>query len=441
MSKHLIIIGAVAAGTKVAAKARRECEELKITVYTAEEYISYAGCGLPYFISDDIKHKGELLVKTVEDFKSKDNITINILSKVTKIDPVKKEVTVLNIKENKEFVDKYDFLLIATGASPIIPALEGIHLKNIFTLRSVSDALNIKNLINTGNIKRAVIIGGGLIGMECTEAFVKRGIEVTVIELVDQILSPLDKDMADIVEKHCSQKGVAFLKSDGVKSFVGDKSGKVCKVITNNNEVEADIVLLSIGIKPNVDIAREAGIEIGITKAIKVNKRMQTNFSDIYAAGDCVESHNMVTNKPIWLPLGSVANKQGRIAAINLTGGNEEFQGVLGSLIAKVFDLTVAKTGLSKKDAIKLGYNYEAVVVTGKDMTVKLLVNKDNHRLLGCEIVGESLVDNIIDFIATSITVGMKLEDFISLDLAYKPSSSITIDIILTATTKLKDKL
>lgn len=451
MVKHLIVIGAVAAGTKTAAKARREDESLKITVYTQEQYISYAGCGLPYFIGDDIKEQSELVVKTPEDFKAQFNIDILIEHLVRKIDPEKKEVTVLNLKENKEFVDKYDTLMIATGASPFVPPIEGKDLKNVFNLRSVKDAIEIKDLVNTGSIKNAVIVGGGLIGMEVAEALHHRGVKVAVVELLDQILGPIDKEMADIIEDHCKEKGVKILTSDGVTKLIGDSEGKVQKVVTNKEELDADLVLMSIGVRPNVDIAKEAGVEIGPARAIKVNSKMQTNVKDIYAAGDCVESTHIVTHQPVWIPLGSVANKQGRVAALNITGGNAEFAGVLGSLIVKVFDLTAAKTGLAEKEAQKLGYDYETVTVTGKDkpgyypgnkeIIIKMVANRKTGQLLGAQVVGEGEADKRIDVVAMALTAQMSLDDFVNLDLAYAPPFSPAIDLVQVATSQLQAKL
>lgn len=449
MSKHLIIIGGVAAGTKAAAKARREDDSLKITLYTEDKHISYAGCGLPYFISDDIKSKEELLVRSPEDFKSKENINIHIKHRVTSIDPIKKEITVFNIKENLEINDEYDNLVIATGAYPIIPPIKGIDLQNIFTLRTINDAIEIKKLIDQNKVKRATIVGAGLIGLECAEAFAKRGLEVTVIELADQILSPFDKDMVREVQKHCIDKNIRIITSDGVKEFKG--SGSVSQVITNNLQINTDIVILSIGVKPNISLASKAGIEIGQSGAIKVNKKMQTNIPNIYAAGDCVESTNLVTQKPTWVPLGSTANKQGRVAAINITGGHSEFSGVLGSLIVKVFDYTAAKTGLSEKEADKFGYDYESIVITGNDkaryypncknITIKLLADKKTKKLLGSQIIGEGIVDKRIDLVAVALSSNEELKNIVNADLAYSPPYSMATDIILIAFNKLLSKL
>ncbi|MEW5820070.1 MAG: FAD-dependent oxidoreductase [Cyanobacteriota bacterium] len=451
MNKHLVIIGAVAAGTKVASKVRREDENIKITLYTKDEHISYAGCGLPYYISDDVKSKADLVVRTPDDFKAQHNIDINIKHEVTHIDTSSKEIYVKDLVKNTEFIVNYDTLVIATGARPFIPPIEGKDLKYVFNLRNVNDAVSIKNLIDSGNVNDVVIIGGGLIGMETAEAFHKRGLNVTVVELIDQILGPIDKDMADIVEEHCVQKGLTILTSDGVKKIVGNSAGEVTKIITNNAEIKTDMVLMSIGVRPNIEIAKEAGIEIGETKTIKVNSRMQTNIPDIYAAGDCVESMHIVTGKPVWIPLGSVANKQGRVAAINITGGEAEFPGVAGSLIVKVFDLNVAKTGLSEKEALKLGYNYEVVTIKGKDkagyypgnknMTIKLLAEKESQKILGCQIVGEGQVDKRIDVIVMALTSNMRLDDLINIDFAYAPPYSSAIEIIVVAAMQLQSKM
>lgn len=451
MTKKLIVIGAVAAGTKIAAKVRRESEDIEIKVYTQDEHISYAGCGLPYYVGDDIKQRDELLVKTPEDFKMQFNIDVIIRHKVTKINPHDKVVTVINIDTGEEFQENYDKLAIATGASPFVPPIEGKDLKNVFNLRTVNDAINIKDLVDMDKIKKVAIVGGGPIGLETAEAFVNRGLEVTVIELLDQLLGPIDKDLAVLVEDHIKEKGVNVLTSDAVKKLEGDTEGFVKKVVTSNTELDVDLVLMSIGVRPNTQITVDAGLKLGETKAIKVNNHMETSVKDIYAAGDCVETNHLVLNKPAWSPLGSVANKQGRVAAINIAGGNAEFPGVLGSLIVKVFDYNVAKTGLSEKEAEKYGINYDVVTIKGRDkaafypdcntMTIKLMAETTTGRLLGCQIVGEGVVDKRIDVVAMALTAEMNLETFKDLDLAYAPPYSPAIDIILVAATKLYDKI
>ena len=309
--KHLIIIGGVAAGMKAAAKARRESPAMKITVLTDEEYISYAGCGMPYFIGDIIKDSKKLIIREPAYFKNMHNIDVLIRHQVTAIDTQSRQIKVNDLEKGQELRFRYDKLIIATGAQPIVPPLPGISLGNVFTLRTIANAVKIKTLVYSGNVKNAVIVGGGLIGLEVAENLVLRGIKVTVVELLDQILSPLDKDMSLLVQKHLIEKGVEVIISDGVKSFEGNENNIVTRVITGKRQLPADMVILSIGIKPNTKLAQDAGIEIGTTRAIKVNERMETNIPGIYAVGDCAETTHLVTRKPAWIAMGSTAAKNG----------------------------------------------------------------------------------------------------------------------------------
>ncbi len=447
MKKHLIIIGGVAAGAKTAAKARRQDENLKITIYTSDKHVSYSGCGLPYYISNTVKSNDELIIRTPQEFKEKQNIDIHTEQLVTRIDPDKKEISIKNLKTNEEYNDKYDYLMISTGAEPFVPPIEGRELKNVFTLRNVTDSIEIKKLIDSGSIKNAVIVGGGLIGLECAEAFKERGLNVTVIELAGQILPLLDTEMAEQVEKHCKEKGINIITGDGVKKITGNSKGIVDKVITGNHEIKTDLVLLSIGVRPNTKIAKEAGIELGVAGAIKVNKRMETNIPGIYSAGDCVESTNILTGEAVFTPLGSVANKQARVAAINMLGGHDEFYGVLGTVIVKVFDFNIAKVGLSEKEASDKGLDCLATTIKAKDkagyypgakiITLKMIADKNTRRILGCQVIGEGIVDKRIDVMVTAITGGLTVDDLEQLDLAYSPPYSPAIDIVIVAAGKL----
>jgi NADPH-dependent 2,4-dienoyl-CoA reductase/sulfur reductase-like enzyme len=451
MSKKLIIIGGVAAGAKTAAKARRQDDSLEITIYTSDKHISYSGCGLPYYISNTVKDCDNLIVRTPEEFKEKHNIDIYVEQLVTKLDPDKKEIHIKCLKTGKEYTAEYDILMIATGASPFVPPIEGVNLENVYTLRSITSAAKIKEMIYAGKAKNPVIIGGGLIGMECAEAFSEQGLNVTVIELADQLIPLMDKELAQIIEEHVKARGIKVITGDGVKQIVGDEEDKVSKVITSNEEIEADLVLLSIGIRPNVQFAKEAGIELGKSGAIKVNKKMQTNIPDIYSAGDCVETYNIITDEPIYTPLGSVANKQGRVAAINITGGEEEFAGVLNTVIVKICDLNVAKVGFSEKEVKDRGYDYVVTTVIGKDkagyhpdakpLTIKMIANKNDHKILGCQIVGEGASDKRIDVVVTAITGGLTVKELEQVDLAYSPPYSPATDLILIAASQLVKQL
>ncbi|MFN3532994.1 MAG: FAD-dependent oxidoreductase [Candidatus Brocadia sp.] len=448
---HLVIIGGVAAGMKAAAKARRESPAMQITVVTDEQYISYAGCGMPYFIGDIIKDSKKLILREPTYFKNMHNIDVLTRHQATAIDTGSKQVTVRDLEKGQELVFDYDKLIIATGAHPIVPPLPGISLGNIFTLRTMSDALKIKACVDGGKVKNAVIVGGGLIGLEMVENLVLRGIKVTVVELLDQILPPLDKDMALLVQKYVMEKGIEIITSDGVKSFEGNSNGTVAKVITGKRQLPADMVIFSIGIKPNIKLAQEAGIEIGTTGAIKVNERMETNIPDVYAIGDCTETIHLVTGKPAWIAMGSTAAKMGRVAAINATGGADTFKGVLGTLIVKVFELNVGKVGLSEREAVKEGFLVESAIVPAgdkahyypetKDIIIKLIADKTTKKLLGAEIVGEGVVDKRIDIIATALTFGSTVDHVSKLDLAYAPPYAMSMDAIIVAASVLSNKL
>lgn len=449
--KHLVIIGGVAAGMKAAAKARRESPTIKITVLTDEQYISYAGCGMPYFIGDLIKDSKKLIIREPAYFKNMHAIDVLTRHQATAIDTKSRQINVRNLENGQDLVFHYDKLVIATGAQPIIPPLPGISLDNIFTLRTITDAIKIRSAVDTGKIKNTVIIGGGLIGLEMAENLTRRGIKVTIVELLDQIIPPLDKDMAMLVQEHIIEKGIEVITSDGAKSFEGNSIGTVTKVITGKRELPADMVILSIGIKPNTKLAQEAGIEIGTTHAVKVNERMETNVPDVYAVGDCAENIHLITGKPAWIPLGSTAAKMGRIAAINATGGTDAFRGVLGTLVVKVFDMNVGKVGLSEREAIKEGFKTESTIVPAvdkshyypgaKDIIIKLIADVATRKLLGAEIIGEGAADKRIDILATSLTFGATVDQISKLDLGYAPPYAMAMDAVIVAANVLNNKL
>ncbi|HWR62753.1 MAG TPA: FAD-dependent oxidoreductase [Clostridia bacterium] len=454
--QSLIVIGAVAAGTKAASKAKRDNPDMEVRVFTRERYISYAGCGLPYYIGGIIREKQELLVRSPEDFKNEQGIDIYTEHEVKKINTAGKTVTVENLRNGETSEYPYDKLIIATGASPIVPPMENINLGNIFTLRSVTDAFAIRELLDSGNVKRAVVVGGGFIGLEAAENLKHRGLDVTIVELAPHILPPFDEETALYAQNHMIDKGVRILTGEKVTGFEGD-DGKVTGVKTSAGDIEADLVILSIGVRPNTGIAVEAGIELGTTKAIRVNEYMETSIRDIYAAGDCAENINLITGKPAWYPMGSTANKTGRIAGHNaaLDSGREDFResldGVLGTTIVKLFDVNAAKTGLSERDAVKEGYEVETVVVPANDrahyfpgykqITTKLVVDRKTHRVLGAQVIGEGVADKPIDTIAAAITLGARVEDLARLDLAYAPPFSMAMSSTIVTANVLMNKL
>ncbi|MFW5961380.1 MAG: FAD-dependent oxidoreductase, partial [bacterium] len=375
----------------------------------------------------------QLLAFTASSFEEKYDVEVKTEHEVKEIDPEKNMIYYQDLAEGKEGGYEYDKLIIATGASAIKPPFEGLDLENIFTLRSVESAYQIKNAVDSGEVKKATIIGAGLIGLEMAESFSELGIEVTVVELQDQVLPPFSKEMADIVAEHLKEKGVNLILGDGIDHFEG--SGSLEKVVTaSGREVEADLALLSIGIKANSKLAEEAGVEVGDTGAIKINYKMQTNIKNIYAAGDCAESTNLLTNKDVWLPLGSTANKQGRTAGENAAGGNAEHYGILKTGITKIFDLTVATTGLTLEEAknedidaveVKIKARNHAGYYPGAEaINLKGIFDRESGVIVGAEVIGGSGSDKRIDVLAAAIYNRMTAEELFQVDLAYAPPYS-----------------
>lgn len=435
----ILIIGAVAAGTSAAAKARRNDENAEIKIFDMDSEISYSGCGLPYYIGTEIESREQLVPRDTKFFKKKYNVDVYTRHQVLEINPVEKYLTVKNLDTQEVFNETYDKLVIATGAKTIIPNMEGVNKQNVFSLRNVGSADSIRNYLINATPKNAVIVGSGFIGLELVENFMARGIHVTVVEMADHIMASLDKDIAIYLEDYLKEKGVTLILNDSVTKLEGDSS--VNKVILNSGKtIDTDMVILSVGVKPNVELAKSAGVELGQTGAIKVNTKMQTNIEDIYACGDCSESYSLITNKPIYRPLGSTANKMGRITGDQITGGSLEFKGILGTGIFKVFDMAVAQTGLSEKEAIKEGYDVEVChnikpdkpeYFHGKEMVIKAVADRKTGRILGAQIVGKSGVDKRIDVFVTAISFGAKAEDLFHLDLAYAPPFSTTKDPVM----------
>lgn len=429
----IAVIGAVAAGTSAAAKARRTDKDAEIVVFEKDTDISYAGCGLPYYISGVTPTRDKVVMNTAQDFKEKYNVEVRLQHEVTKINKDDKKLYYKNLNSGENGEYKFDKLIISTGASAIKPPFAGLDLENIFTLRSVESADQIKVAVSRPETQKVVIIGAGLIGLEMAEAFSELGMEVTVVELEDQVLPPFSKEMADLVAEHLKEKGVNLILDDGIDHFEG--SGRVEKIVTaSGREVEADLALLSIGVKPNSKLAQEAGIEVGETGAIKVNEKLETNVKDIYAAGDCAESTDLLTNKDVWVPLGSTANKQGRTAGENAAGGEAEHYGILKTGITKIFDLTAAKTGLGLKEAKKEGIDAAAVKIKahnhasyypGTDsIHLRGIFDKINGVIVGAEVIGGDGSDKRIDVLAAAVYNRMTADELFQVDLAYAPPYS-----------------
>lgn len=429
---RILVIGAVAAGTSAAAKARRNDDKAEIVIYEKDEHISYSGCGLPYYIGGEIEDIDELTPRNPIFFKKKYNIDILTRHEVVNINPQNKEIIVKNLNSGEEFVDKYDKLIIATGATPFVPTIKGIENENVFFLRNVNSAKNIRNFIEINKPQHAVIAGTGFIGFEMLENLMADGVNVTIVEKQGKITPNLDADMAAFLESQLTKKNITILKNTSIAEVTKDKV-----ILEDGREIESNMVIMATGVKPNVALAKEAGVELGVTGAIKVDTSMKTNIDDIYACGDCIETFSVVTGKPVYRPLGSTANKTGRIAGDVATGGRLQYRGNLSTGIFKLFDMTIANTGLSEKEALEDGY--EIIVCHnikpdkpsyfhGKEMVIKAIADKKTEKILGVQIIGYEGVDKRIDVFATLITYGAKVDELFHLDLAYAPPFSTTKD-------------
>lgn len=429
------IIGAVAAGTSAAAKARRNSEEAEIIIYEKDTYISYSGCGMPYYIGGEVENGEDLTPRDPKFFKSKYNVDIKTGYEVLHVDAERKILKVQNLETSEVFEDTYDKLILATGARSVVPPIAGVKNKHVFSLRNINDMYRIKEYIDNNSPKQAVIIGTGFIGLEMAENLKHLSMDVTMVELLPQVSPGLDEDMAILVEEHLAAKGVQVITGKSAKEITENEV-----ILSDESKLLGDLVIVATGVRPNVELAKEAGIEIGVTGAIKVNPFMETSVADIYAAGDCIEQYHSITGKPVYRPLGSTANKTGRMAGNNATGGNLEFRGVLGTGIYKIFDLAVAQTGLTEREALKEGYEISVShnikpnrpeYMGGKEMVIKSVADKKDGRLLGVQIIGPEGVDKRVDVFAALITFGAKVQDLVHLDLAYAPPFSTTKDPVM----------
>ena len=429
---RIVIIGAVAAGTSAAAKARRNDDFAEIVIYEKDKDISYSGCGLPYYIGGDIEDINELTPRDVKFFKDKYDIEVKIQHEVISVDPDKKVLIIKNLLTDEEFEDHYDKLVLATGASPFIPKIEGIDKKHVFFLRNVENARDIKFFIEENKPTKAVIAGTGFIGFEVLESLVNYSIDVTIVEVADKITPNLDIDMASFLENTLVKKGIKILKSTSINKILDKEI-----ILSNDSTLDADLVIMATGVRPNVSLAKQMGVKLGITGAIEVNDRMETSITDVYAAGDCIETFNIITGKPVYRPLGTTANKTGRIAGDALSGGSLTYRGNLSTGIFKLFDLSIGSSGLSEKEAITEGYDVEVVhnikpnkpsYMNGQEMVIKAIADRKSKRLLGVQIVGYEGVDKRIDVFATLLTYKATVDELFHLDLSYAPPFSTTKD-------------
>lgn len=434
----IAIIGSVAAGTSVAAKARRNNIDNEIVIYEKDRDISFSVCGLPYYIGEEYISRENLNPRNPEWFKKRFAIDIKTGHKVIGIDSGNKELKIENLQTGEIFYDNYDTLVLATGAFPVKPNIEGIESENVFFLRNIISADHIKEYIEKKQPTSAVIVGSGFIGMELAENLVKKGIQVAVVEAVGQVMPSYDFEMSLTIKEELIKNKVQVFTGEKVIKIDAEKG----TVLTDTGrQLAGDIVILSAGVKPEVHLAKQVGIEIGTTGAIKVNHSMETSIEGIYAVGDCAESYFLIDGTPCYRPMGSTANKTGRIAGDVITGGSLRFRGILGTGIVKVFDLTCGQTGYTEKEAKKAGYDVEIIhnikpnqteyFEGSSEMVIKAVADRKTQRLLGVQIIGEKGVDKRIDVFATAITFGAKAGDLSHLDLAYAPPYSTTKDPVI----------
>lgn len=457
--KRIVIIGGVATGPKAAARARRRDPDAQITIIERGKLLSYSGCGMPYCIGGDIEDCAMLncsptgVPRDSVFFRNVKDVTVLNSTLAEKINREEKTVDVVNVETGEYQTSPYDKLVIATGGLPVMPPIPGIRLNRIFRLGHPDDAVAMRELLLTGDIKKAVIIGAGLIGMEMIEALGKRGVQVTMVEMLPNVLPKmLDIEIAAFLTKYLRGKGVNIKTNERVTEILGDDHGNVKSVMTANGEtLDADMVLVAVGVRPNTKLAQDAGLEIGATRAIAVNEYMQTSDPDIYAGGDCAESINRVTGKKSFWPMGSTANKHGRVIGDNLTGGDSTFPGSLGTAVLKVFDYNVGKTGLSEREAIAEGFDVVSSLMASPDCThyyptqktifLKLVADAKTGKLLGLQGVGPGQVVKRVDVVATALSFGATAEDLANVDLGYAPPFSSAIDVVAHAANIIRNKI
>lgn len=433
----VVIIGGVAGGATAAARIRRLDEQAEIVVFERSGFISYANCGLPYYIGGTIEDENNLTLQTPESFWRRFRVKMNVHHEVTAIHPDSKTVTVKNLENGKIITESYDKLVLSPGAKPIKPGFDGIDSDKIFTLRTVEDTLRLKKYTDEHQPKSAVVVGGGFIGIEVAENLRELGIDVTLVEAADQLMAPFDRDMASFIHSEIRKNGIYLMLDTMVEGFADTDCGIDVK-LKNVPTLHTDMVVMAIGVAPETTLAKEAGLELGIKSSIVVNDKMETSIPDVYAVGDAVQINNFVTDKDTLISLAGPANKQGRIAADNICGGDSHYTGGQGSSVIKIFDMTAATTGINEKTAKSLGIATDKVILSpmshagyypgGKMMTMKVLFEKESYRILGAQIVGFDGVDKRIDVLATAIRAGMKANELTELDLAYAPPYSSAKD-------------
>jgi len=449
--KRILIVGGGAVGPKVASRARRLDPEADIKIVESGKYVSYGACGMPYYVSGDIKNADELVVRTPEYFKKLLDVDVLLETTATSVDRTARTVLCRDAT-GREFTLPYDALVLAAGAQPAVPPLEGRDLSGVFKLKDIPDMLAISDYVKKEEPRKAAIIGAGLIGLEMAEAFRAKGMGVTVVEMLNWPLpAMLDEEMASLVSRQLDEQGVRLVLSQMAKRFDGTQGGRVKRLVTDSEAIDCDLALVSIGVRPETSLAVQAGLEIGLTRAIAVNERLQTSDPAIYAGGDCVECRHLITGRPVFAPLGSTANKHGRVIGTNVAGGSDTFAGVCGTAIAKVFDVAVGRTGLTEVEARQSGFDVVWSIVSQTDaanyypgakrITLKLLADAKSGRVLGAQCVGRGEVAKRIDVVAAAISGRMDVKALADLDLAYAPPFSPAMDAVHHAANVVRNKM
>jgi len=456
VAQNIVVIGGVAAGLKAAAKVRRDDPHAKITVIERGEIISYGACGMPYVVSKEIESIDHLMmsstgaVRNAEYFKTTKNVDVLTRTEALRIDRTTKKVRVKTLGTGEETDIPYDKLVIATGSTPVRIPFPGVDLGNVFPMWHPYDARDIRKLLEAGQVKNAVIIGAGLVGIEMAEAFHRWGVHVSIVEMKEHVFPAfLDAEVALAVEKYAKAKGIEIRTQEKVQRFEGN--GVVQSVVTDKGVLPADVIILAVGVVPTVKLAKEAGLLIGSTGAIAVDEYMRTSDPDIYAGGDCVENTHMVTGKKAFVALGSIANKHGRVIGENICGAAVKFRGILGTVVVRLIDLNIGKTGLTEREAAEAGYEVVTTMTTGPDrahymptaklISIKLIADARTRKVLGIQAFGEGEVAKRIDVVASVLTFGGTIDDLFDIDLSYAPPFNNPIDNAAVAANTLMNKI
>ena len=453
MPERLIVIGGDAAGMSAASQARRRRgpNDLEIVAFDRGDFTSYSACGIPYFVADTVTDLNALIVRTPEEFRDKQQIDVRMRTEIVEIDLDKRAVKARALDDGTESWAGFDLLMIATGGIPVRPSLDGGDARGIFGVQTLNDGVMVRDVVTDAKPKHAVVVGGGYIGLEMAEAFIVRGMEVALVDEGPQPMATLDPDMGVLVADAMQGMGIDVYTDERVSGFEKNRDGYVTKVVTTERELHADIVVLGLGTRPNVELARAAGIEIGVSGGIAVDRQMQTSAEGVWSAGDCAEKFHLVARRPVALPLGTHANKEGRVAGINIGGGYATFPGVVGTAVSKVCDVEVARTGLKESEAIAAGFDYLTSAIDSTTragyfpgaapIRTKMIVEKRSGRLLGAQIVGKEGAAKRIDAIATALWNEMTVGQMLNMDLSYAPPFAPVWDPVLIAARKAWEKV